>query len=123
VPGLGKTILDKGTQISMVPAGIFPNISMLYPWAHIITFQSRSSFIDFEEKGDFIYSRFNCKKSGMEDEIVTMRSRVLIGADGVHSAVSKRSKKKFLKQFQIFPKSFWTSLLKPLLSIYIMDPF
>lgn len=98
VPGLGKMIFDKGTRVSTASTEeVFPNQGRMFAWAHVrslllpsnLDLRMGSEFVDFEEKGDFIYSRFNCKKNGKEDEILNVRSRVLCGADGIHSAVSK----------------------------------
>jgi 2-polyprenyl-6-methoxyphenol hydroxylase-like FAD-dependent oxidoreductase len=77
---------------------VFPDEVLTYSWANVrnlllpsdLDLNLSSEFVDFEDIDDgFIESRFDCHKNGMEKEMYTVRSRVLIGADGIHSDVSK----------------------------------
>jgi 2-polyprenyl-6-methoxyphenol hydroxylase-like FAD-dependent oxidoreductase len=72
--------------------------SATYSWANLRNLLSPSNldlhlsseFIALEDKEDgFIESQFSCEEKGMEKKIHTVRSRVFVGADGIHSGVSK----------------------------------
>jgi 2-polyprenyl-6-methoxyphenol hydroxylase-like FAD-dependent oxidoreductase len=104
-PGMGKMIFDKGVKGTQTPGVdtsefnyIFPDEVLTYSWANVrnlllpsdLDLRLSSEFIDFKDTQDgFIESHFSSTLNGMEKEIHTVRSRVLIGADGIHSEVSK----------------------------------
>lgn len=104
-PGMGRMIFNKGVKASQTPGVdtsgfnyVFPNEALTYTWANVrnlllpfkLDLHLSSEFVDFEDTADgFIESHFNCNSNEMEKEIYTVKSRVLIGADGIHSDVSK----------------------------------
>jgi 2-polyprenyl-6-methoxyphenol hydroxylase-like FAD-dependent oxidoreductase len=92
--GLDKMLLSHGVRSAGTPPD---TVGGFYAWANIrnlllpsdLDLRLSSNFVDLEDKEDgFIESRFSCEENGIEN-ISSIRSRVFVGADGVHSAVSK----------------------------------
>jgi 2-polyprenyl-6-methoxyphenol hydroxylase-like FAD-dependent oxidoreductase len=89
-PGLDTKIYDDSVTFPEFPG------TAISAWATVrnlllpsdLDLHLSSEFIDFEDKEDaFIESRFSCKENGIENKIHTVRSRVFIAADGIHSSV------------------------------------
>lgn len=98
--GLGSMMFNRGTSPGNTEKkneNAFPNQTLMHAWADVrklllnpnLDLRLSSEFNDFVDGEDFIESHFTCKEDGLENQIHTVRSRVLIGADGIHSSVRK----------------------------------